>query len=366
MAEYEAYILGIRMALNMNVQELMIIGNSDLLIHQVQGEWAVKSPKILPYVQLVLYKRTPDLGLLRCVYAAEATKLFEEVHAGVCGTHMNGITLAKKILRAGYFWMTMENDCGRFVQKCHKYQVHGDLIKVPPHELNAMSSPWPFAAWGMDVIGPIEPAASNGHRFILVAIDYFTKWVEAASYKVVTKKVVADFVRNNLICRFGVPESIITNNGMNGVVEAANKNIKRMIDNYKCWHENLPYVLLGYRTTIRTSTRANPYLLVYGTEAVIPAEVEIPSLRFIQEAKLSDAEWVRDRYEQLALIDEKKMSVVCHGQLYQQRMTRAFNKKGRVRTFEVGQLVLKCIFPHQEEYKWKFAPHWQGPYVVHK
>ena len=67
----------------------------------------------------------------------------------------------------------------------------------------------------MDAIGPIEPAASTGHRFILVAIDYFTKWVEAASYKAATKKVVADFVRNSLICRFGVPESIITYNGAN-------------------------------------------------------------------------------------------------------------------------------------------------------
>ena len=128
----------------------------------------------------ILYRRTPDLGLLLCVDAVKATKLLEEVHAGMCGTHMNGFTLAKKILRAGYFWMTMENDCARFVQRCHKCQVHGDLIKVPPHELNAMSSPWPFVAWGMDVIGLIEPAASNGHRFILVAVDYFTKWVEAA------------------------------------------------------------------------------------------------------------------------------------------------------------------------------------------
>ena len=93
--------------------------------------------------------------------------------------------------------------------------MHGDLIRVPPHKLNVMSSPWPFVAWGMDVTGPIEQAASNGQRFILVAIDYFTKWVEAASYKSVTKKVVADFVRNNLICRFGVPKSIITDNGAN-------------------------------------------------------------------------------------------------------------------------------------------------------
>ena len=77
--------------------------------------------------------------------------------------------------------------------------MHGDLIRVPPHELNAIGSPWPFVAWGMDVIGTIEPAASNGHKFILVAIYYFTKWVAEASYKSVTKKVVADFVRNNLI-----------------------------------------------------------------------------------------------------------------------------------------------------------------------
>ncbi|XP_070030260.1 uncharacterized protein [Nicotiana sylvestris] len=88
-------------------------------------------------------------------------------------------------------------------------------LLVPPNELNSTSLPWPFAAWGMDVIGPVEPTASNRHRFILVAIHYFTKWVEAASYKVVTKKVVADFVKDRIVYRFGVPESIITNNASN-------------------------------------------------------------------------------------------------------------------------------------------------------
>ena len=109
----------------------------------------------------------------------------------------------------------MENDYCKFVQKCHKCQAHGDLIRVPPHELSAMSSPWPFVAWGMDVIGPIESAVSNGHRFILVAIDYSTKWVEASSYKSISTKVVKNFVRNNLICRFGVLESINTDKGVN-------------------------------------------------------------------------------------------------------------------------------------------------------
>ncbi|XP_015158391.1 uncharacterized protein [Solanum tuberosum] len=155
-----------------------------------------------------------------------------------------------------------------------------------------MSSPWPFVAWGMDVIGPIEPAASNRHRFILVAIDQFTKWVEEASYKSVTKKVVAAFVRNNLIYYSLELNHLPSPN--NGAVEAANKNIKKilrkMIDNHRGWHEMLPYALLGYRKTVRTSIRATPYLLVYGTEADIPAEVEIPSLRIIQEDELSDAD----------------------------------------------------------------------------
>ncbi|XP_070004783.1 uncharacterized protein [Nicotiana sylvestris] len=89
------------------------------------------------------------------------------------------------------------------------------MIKVPPSELHTTSSPWPFAAWGMDIIKPVEPAISNGHRFILVAIYYLTKWVEAASYKAMTKKVMADFVRDRIICRLRIPELIITDNGSN-------------------------------------------------------------------------------------------------------------------------------------------------------
>nr|XP_010325232.1 uncharacterized protein LOC104648890 [Solanum lycopersicum] len=128
----------------------------------------------------------------------------------------------------------------------------------------------------------------------------------------------------------------------------------------------LSYALLGYRTTIRTSIGATPYLLVYGTEAVIPSEVEIPSLRIIQKAELSKAEWVSKRMDQLTLIDEKRMVAVCHDQLYRQRMIRAFHKRVRARIFEIGQLVLKGIFPHQDEYKGKFAPNLEGPYMVHE
>ena len=156
------------------------------------------------------------------------------------------------------------------------------------------------------------------------------------------------FIKNNLICRYGVPSRIITDNGsnfnnkmmtelceefkivhhnsspyrpkMNGAVEAANKNIKRIIQKmvvtYKDWHEMLPFALHGYRTFVRTSTGETPFSLVYGMEAVLPVEVEIPSLRVIMEAKLTEAEWVQNKFDQLNLIEEKRMTALCHGQLY--------------------------------------------------
>ncbi|XP_049368656.1 uncharacterized protein LOC125833539 [Solanum verrucosum] len=123
-------------------------------------------------------------------------------------------------------------------------------------------------------------------------------------------------------------------------------------------------VVEGYRTTIRISTRATPYFLVYGNDVVIPAEIEIPSLRIIQEAELSDAKLIQVRLENLALIDGRRINNVCHGQLYQNRMARAFNKKVRPINLSPGQLVLKRIFPNQDEAKGKFSPNWQGPYIV--
>ena len=88
---------------------------------------------------------------------------------------------------------------------------------------------------------------------------------------------------------------------MNGAVEAANKNLKKIIQKmvvtYRDWHEMLPFALHGYRTSVRTSTGSTPYQLVYGMEAVLPIEVEIPSLRVIMEAKLEEAEWVKARYD---------------------------------------------------------------------
>ena len=107
----------------------------------------------------------------------------------------------------------MEADCAAHVRKCHKCQIYGDLKHMPPVSLHCLASPWPFSTWGIDIIGKIHPRASNGHEYILVAVDYFTKWVEAASYKVLNSKKVSQFIQTNIICRYGVPSKVIFDNG---------------------------------------------------------------------------------------------------------------------------------------------------------
>ncbi|KAK8336817.1 hypothetical protein V6Z11_A09G148000 [Gossypium hirsutum] len=103
---------------------------------------------------------------------------------------------------------------------------------------------------------------------------------------------------------------------MNGAIEAANKNIKKIIgkmtETYKDWHKKLPFALYAYRTSVRTSMGATPFSLVYGMEAVLPIEVDIPSLRVLMESKLEEAEWVRARNDQLNLIEEKCLKANCH------------------------------------------------------
>ena len=96
----------------------------------------------------------------------------------------------------------MEADCAAHVRKCHQCQVRGNLKHMPPMPLHTMTSPWPFSTWGIDIIGKTHPTTSNGHEFILVAIDYFTKWVETTSYKVLNLKQVAQFIQTNIICRY--------------------------------------------------------------------------------------------------------------------------------------------------------------------
>ena len=161
-----------------------------------------------------LYKRSSDGMLLLCIDRATANRVMREVCATVYKRHMGSHMLAHKIMRIGYFWLTMETDCCQFVQRCPKCQMHGDLIHVPPSELHALTSSWPFLVWGVDMIGKVSLKSSSGHGYILVTIDYFTKWVEADSYANLIATKVAKFIISHIICQYGIPHELISDRGV--------------------------------------------------------------------------------------------------------------------------------------------------------
>ncbi|XP_060177769.1 uncharacterized protein LOC132607704 [Lycium barbarum] len=231
---------------------------------------------------------------------------------------------------------------------------------------------WPFDAWGLDVICPL-PKSSGGHLYILAAIDYFSKWAEAVSLKEANKENVANFIRVNIIYYFGIPRYIITDNGKpfdnklmnkicdlfgfkqrkssmyhaaaNGLAEAFTKTLCNLLKNVvskskRDWHERMEEALWAYRTTYRTPMQATPYWLAYRVEVVLPLERQIPSLRLAIQEGLTEEESARLHLVELEALDKKRLEAQQKLECYQARLSRAFNKKVRLRSFQVGDQVL--------------------------
>uniref|UniRef100_A0A2N9G5B1 RNA-directed DNA polymerase n=1 Tax=Fagus sylvatica TaxID=28930 RepID=A0A2N9G5B1_FAGSY len=217
----------------------------------------------------------------------------------------------RKIIRAGYYWPSIQADANLFVRHCDKCQRFANLVHSPSEELTPMTSPWPFAQWGLDIIGPL-PIGRRQLRFVVVAIDYFTKWVEAEPLATITEKNIQNFVWKAVICRFGIPRVLVSDNGKqfdnpkfrqfseelgihnhysspghpqaNGQVEVTNRSllklIKTRLEGAKgVWPEELPSILWAYRTTVRIPTGETPFRMTFGTEAVVPVEIGMTTFR---------------------------------------------------------------------------------------
>ena len=128
------------------------------------------------------------------------------------GNHSGKRSLSQKALKQGYYWPTMQKDSADLVQKCDKCQRFTHVPRQPPKLLFSVISPWPLAKLGIDLIGSL-PTTQAQARFAIVAIDYFTKLVEAEPLSTITKAKCINFIWRNIICQFGVPHSIITDNG---------------------------------------------------------------------------------------------------------------------------------------------------------
>ena len=205
----------------------------------------------------------------------------------------------------------MQREAQEYVKKCDPCQRFPPNIHKPRGVLNPLSSPWPFAQWSLDIVGPF-PKAEGNKRYFLVNTDYFTKWVEVEPLANIRDVDVKRFFWKNIVTQFGILHTFISDNGLyfdskafrryycdlritnrystlaypqgNGQAEAINKIIvnglkKRLDDAKGKWVKELSHVLWTYRTTPRRSTEETPFSMTYGAKAVIPLETSFPMLK---------------------------------------------------------------------------------------
>ncbi|KAA0046253.1 uncharacterized protein E6C27_scaffold284G00560 [Cucumis melo var. makuwa] len=305
----------------------------------------------------------------------ESTKALEEAHSGICCVYQSGPKLQYQLKRMGYYWPTMIHDSMHFAKYCEACQFHANFIHQPPEPLHPTIASWPFEAWGLDLVGPITPELSVGHSYILAGTDYFSKWAEAMPLREAKKENIVNFVQTHIIYRYDIPHRIykssMYNAAANGLAEAFKKTLcsllKKVVSKTKRdWQEKIGEALWAYRTTHRTPTGVTPYSLIYGVEAVLPLEKEIPSLRMAIQEGLTTEDNARLRLQELEALDEKRLEAQQALECHQARMSKAFDKQVRPQSFKVGDLVLAVRRPiittrHTGN---KFTPKWDGRYIV--
>lgn len=315
----------------------------------------------------VLFRRSITLPYLRCLRLSESSQALAEVHESVCGNHQGARALAFKLVRYGYYWPTMKKDASEYVKRCDRCQRFGNVIHLPAEDLTSINCSAPFEQWGVDILGPF-PVARGQLKFVAVAVEYFTKWVEAEPLATISEPKLRAFTWRSIICRFGIPKVLITNNGRqfdnqqfrdfcsdlgidhrltsvshpqsNGLAEVTNRiilqDLRTRIGNARgSWSDELPSILWTYRTTHRTTTGETPFMLAYGIEAMVPVEIRLPSHRRLVP------ETSEHTTKHLDLLEEVWEQAAIKVASYQIRTAKHFNNKVKTRRFRVGDLILR-------------------------
>jgi hypothetical protein len=178
---------------------------------QASAERIVRIAKRYTVIEGDLYRRGANGILMRCITWEEGCDLLAEIHGGECGSHSSSRTLVGKAFQHGFYWPTALQDATELVRSCKACQLHAKKIHTPAQALQMIPPSWPFAVWGLDILGPF-PRAIGGYRYLYIAIDKFTKWPEATLVVNITKASATTFLKS-IVCQFGVPNRIITDNG---------------------------------------------------------------------------------------------------------------------------------------------------------
>ncbi|GJU34052.1 reverse transcriptase domain-containing protein [Tanacetum coccineum] len=365
-AEYEALIAGLRIAAQMGVRNVHLSEDSKLEVATVvEEEGPTWMTSIMEYLkdgtlpddrneasklrikarqyellEGVLYRRSFLKPWLRCVGLLQADYVIREIHEGSYSMNARPRSMVAKAMRLGYYWPTMHRDAQNMIRTCNDCQIH-------------------------------RPEGPGKVKFLIVAMDYFTKWIEAKAAATITGNQVKNFMWDNIICLFGLPRKIVSDNGKqfnnnplkdwceklniterfasvkhlqsNGLVERANRSLgegikARLGEGNKNWIKELPRVLWAHRTMIKSSHGDTPFSLTYRTEAIIPTEIGMPKYRTAVVDAVHNNEELRLN---LDLLEEWRERATIREVRAKLKMTKYYNARVRGVTFRPGDFVYR-------------------------
>nr|GEY51562.1 reverse transcriptase domain-containing protein [Tanacetum cinerariifolium] len=293
----------------------------------------------------------------------------------------------------GFYWPTIYKDAFELVKRCDSCQRQGKISQkdeMPPNSIQVCET---FDVWGIDFMGPF--LSSKGNKYILVAVDYLSKWVEAKALPTNDARVVIKFLKS-LFSWFGTPKAFISDRGTHfcndqfarimskygvthrlstayhpqtsGQVKVINRGLKRILkrtvgENRALWSDKLEDALWAFRTAFKTLVGCTPYRLVYGKACHLPLELEHKALWALKHANFNLKTTGDHRKLQLNELSELRDQAYENSLIYKVRIKKLHDEKIKKHIFNVGDQVL-LFNSRLKIFSGKLKSHWSGPFTI--
>src|SRR5579883_2579361 len=321
--------------------------------------------------------------LQRVIKITELETILYNTHDNLLSGHLKFEATYNRI-KPKYFWYNMQRTIKEYIRNCEVCQREGRRRRN--EALRPIQVTQPFGKVGIDIVGPLPKTAKN-NQYIVTAMDYLTKWPEARAIPDATAKSVASFLYEDIICRHGCPQELVSDNGSafisqvieaileqhqikhrlispyhpqsNGLVERFNRTLCTALAKYvqvleEDWDKFIPSILFAYRTTRHNTTKFEPFSLVYGRQAITPLDLLLEAPEEVKEDEEFENQVLRRTFELIDILEPNLKTAKKNIERSQQRQEERQPAAKSAQQFKVGDLVLK--FKHAKEGRSKFQP----------